>query len=201
MVIAEPMKWAGTWTGAMLLLNSFSLAGQIPPASMDALGRSVFSALPVVDRPLLTGDTIQGDLTTSNPIQGGGRRVEVWELAADAGSRLRIDLQSEDFDPFLFVVGPGLGAGLRNDDGGNGLNASLCFTPTSAEGYRVVAAALDGGTGQYTLSVTPSFSIDGDCGGFYRDFLVAVDSLGSLADSGRVLRIDDVVEDVLAARG
>ena len=95
--------------------------------------------------PSWRGDSIQGDLTTSNPIQGGGRRVEVWEFAANAGSRLRVDLQSEDFDPFLFVVGPGLGAGLRNDDGGDRLNASLCFTPASAEGYRVVAAALDGG--------------------------------------------------------
>ena len=196
MAIAKPMKWSGTWIGAMLLVHPLPATGQIPPGSTDALGRSVFSALPAVDRPLLAGDTIRGDLTTSNPIQGGGRRVEVWDLTADVGSRLRIDLQSEEFDPFLFVVGPGLGAGLRNDDGGDRLNASLCFTPGSAEGYRVVAAALDGGTGQYTLSVTPSSSLGGDCG-FHDDFFVAVDSLGSLADSGRVLRINDVVEDVL----
>ena len=199
MAIAKATKWSGTWMGAMLLLTPFPVTGQMPPPSIDALGRSVFSALPAVDRPLAAGDTIQGDLTTSNPIQGGGRRLEVWELAADAGGRLRIDMQSGDFDPFLFVVGPGLGAGLRNDDGGDGLNASLCFTPGGAEGYRVVAAALHGGTGRYTLSVTPSSSLAGDCG-FHDGFLVAVDSLGSLADSsGRVLRIDDVVEDVLDA--
>ena len=197
MAIRKALKWSGTWMSAMLLLYPVPTTGQIPATSMDGLGRSVFSVLPVADRRLAAGDTIQGDLTGPNPIQGGGRRVEVWELAADAGRRLKIDMQSEDFDPFLFVVGPGLGAGLRNDDGGDRLNASLCFTPGGAEGYRVVAAALDGGTGRYALSITPSSEL-GDCA-FDDDFLVAVDSLGSLADSGRVLRIDDVVEDVLGA--
>ena len=195
MAIPKGMKCSATWMGAMLLLNPVPATAQTPSSSTDAPGRSVFSALPVADRRLAAGDAIQGELTGSNPIQGGGRRVEVWELAAEADLRLKVDMQSGDFDPFLFVVGPGLGAGRRDDDGGPGLDASLCFTPGAAEGYRVVAAALDGATGPYVLSVTPSSAL-GDCA-FDDDFLVAVDSLGSLADSTRVLRIDDIVEDIL----
>ena len=200
MPIVKAMKWSGTWMCAMLLVDPVPSTGQVPAASVDALGRSVFSALPVADRRLAAGDTIHGELTGSNPIQGGGRRVEVWRLATDAGQRLKVDMQSEDFDAFLFVVGPGLGAGLRDDDGGSRVNgprdASLCFTPGSAEEFRVVAAAVGGGTGQYALSVTPASELSGECA-FSDDLLFAVDSLGSLADSARILHIDDVVEEVL----
>ena len=50
-----------------------------------ASGRSVFSVLPTGGKRIQLNEAWAGELTRSDPLQGGGRRVTVWELSAPAG--------------------------------------------------------------------------------------------------------------------
>ena len=60
---------------------------------------------------------------------------------------------SDDFDSYLFVVGPGLPEPLSDDDGGEGLNSRLVISFPADGVYRVVASSLGGATGMFTLTV------------------------------------------------
>lgn len=154
--------------------------------------RSVFSALDTGGRTVAVGQEVEGTLTDGDVLSAGGRRVQVWTLGAAVGQEVQIDLRSSDFDPFLYVVGPGLNEGLRDDDGGSGLNARICFTPDRPGEYRVVTASLGGQTGGFTLSAVTT---DGACGGaaVTRD----VDDLTALPLDGRMLSVGDDVQGAL----
>ncbi|WP_419939804.1 hypothetical protein [Candidatus Palauibacter sp.] len=98
--------------------------------------------------------------------------MAAWSLfVVDEEAEFTIDLTSDVFDPYLYVVGPGIATMLRNrgaddyavtnDDGGEGLNSALCFEPPRpaeylveypAE-YRVVVSALNAEVGEYRLRV------------------------------------------------
>lgn len=126
--------------------------------------QSIFSVLDTQGRSVAPASPRDGALTDGDILSAGGRRVQVWALAAAPGAELQVDLRSADFDSFLYVVGPGLGEGLRDDDGGDGLNSRLCVALDEVGEYRVVASSLSGGTGNFTLDVTtaPGAS-DGTC--------------------------------------
>ena len=69
---------------------------------------------------------------------------------------------SDNLDPVVYVFGPTPADSLYDDDGGEGLNARLCLTPSQLEGHRIVVTAWDAENGTYTLSVN---SDDGpECG-------------------------------------
>ncbi len=69
------------------------------------------------------------------------------------GDFATIELMSEDFDSYLFLVGPGLPEPLSDDDGGEGLNSRLAISFPADGVYRVVASSLGGATGTFTLRV------------------------------------------------
>ena len=115
--------------------------------------RSIFSVLDTGGRSVAIATIAQGSLSSSDMLSAGGRRIQVWSLGASRGDEIQVDLRSDDFDPFLYVVGPGLGEGLRDDDGGNGLNARLCIALTEPGEYRVVASSLSGGLGDFALEI------------------------------------------------
>ncbi len=133
--------WA--WVGVCVLAG--------PALAQD---RSIFTALDTGDRvvDVLSGPA-RGTLSAEDLIATGGRRVQVWRLEANVGDQLQVDLRSGDFDAYVYVVGPGLGEGLADDDGGDGLNARVCVTLDEPGEYRVVASALSSATGGFTLSV------------------------------------------------
>ena len=120
--------------------------------SEDEQGGSIFSVLDTRGRTVALGEEQSGSLTASDVLSAGGRRVQVWTLGTSPGEELQVDLRSDDFDAFLYVVGPGLNEGLRDDDGGSGLNSRLCFVPERPGEYRVVASSLDAGTGAFTIA-------------------------------------------------
>jgi serine protease Do len=62
-------------------------------------------------------------------------------------------MMSDDFDSYLYVVGPGLPNRLENDDGGDGLNSRLDVTFPNDGTYKVVASSLGGSLGTFTLRV------------------------------------------------
>jgi hypothetical protein len=67
-----------------------------------------------------------------------------------------IDVRSDDFDAYLYVVGPGLTEPLSNDDGGDGTNSQLTMTLPGTGTYRIIASAYGSDdSGDFTLSVSP----------------------------------------------
>ena len=105
------------------------------------------------------GQPEPGTLDKADPLVRAGRRVEAWNLDTEEAQGYQIDLTSDAFDPYLYVVGPGITDleaeeyALTDDDGGDGLNASLCFPAPSRGTYTVVASALYGDIGPYELLV------------------------------------------------
>jgi hypothetical protein len=127
-------------------LGAQQVAGATP-------GGSVLNLLPVGERAARTPSELLGELGAHDLLVPGGQRVQAWLLEAQEGEAIRIDLTSNDFDAYLYVVGPGLGEGLSDDDGGSGLNSRLCVVLPATGRYRVVAGSLGGGTGRYSLSL------------------------------------------------
>ena len=126
--------------------------------------RSILTLLPVENEIVVDG-TNTGRLTEQDYLVRAGRRVAAWSLVADSvDSNFLIELESLEFDPYLYVVGPNIRAALgesradtyvlTNDDGGDGLNSRLCFQAPSVATYYVVVGALHAEAGEYALTVT-----------------------------------------------
>ena len=78
-------------------------------------------------------------------------KIYVIPLAADRS--VQIDLVSRDFDSYLRLIDP---AGLQvasNDDGGEGLNARIVYTPKKSGNYRVYVQPCAGGIGRFELTI------------------------------------------------
>lgn len=184
--------------GTLLVLGS--AAGGAVPDTVVGQDRSVFSALDVGDRAVAPGGGPgRGALTAGDLIASGGRRIQVWRLDASVGDELQVDLRSGDFDAYLYVVGPGLGEGLSDDDGGDGLNARVCVVVDEPGEYRAVASSLSSETGGYTLQVTerPGVS-NGACPEEEPEGPSVVDNVTDLPTAGRVLPIGSEAEGELS---
>ena len=166
------------------------------PTDVTGQDRSIFSVLDTGGRSLAASMSSDGALSESDVLSAGGRRVQAWSLSTTQGAELQVDLRSADFDAFLYVVGPGLGEGLRDDDGGEGLNSRLCMAITEPGEYRVVASSLSGDVGSFTLEVTAlRGGTDGSCsedGGGEE-----ITDIALLPTEGRLLSLGDDVEGLL----
>ncbi|MBM4184209.1 MAG: hypothetical protein FJ207_08265 [Gemmatimonadetes bacterium] len=100
------------------------------------------------------GQQVAGTLRSGDPLVTDGRRGQAWAFDGVAGQRVVIDLEAEDFDAYLYLVGPGLPEPLEDDDGGDSLNSQIETTLPGTGTYRIVASSLSEGTGAYTLRVT-----------------------------------------------
>lgn len=113
-------------------------------------------------RQLTLGQTVVGRLTDSDTPAGGDRPVHTWALQGRAGESATIRLESDDFDAYLMVVGPGLPEELTDDDGGGGLNSELTLRFPETGWYVIAAAGLtEGSTGSYSLSAMPANGTNG----------------------------------------
>lgn len=107
--------------------------------------------------PLAIGDSIKGKLTAEDPVgtQGGGeeKAYDAYTFTAPANQRLEVLLESDDFDAFLeLYTGDDLVS--EDDDGGPGTAARMMVNPEVETVYVARARSLDGGLGDYTLSLT-----------------------------------------------
>ena len=142
--------------------------GEPSPQEPDV---SVFEIIDDQGRDIGVGEAKDGRLTGGDLLQGGGRRVQVWTMKAGDGERLRVHVASNDFTPFLYVVGPGLDAGLRTAFREQLVTMRrewkqhvwLCFTPRDVAGYRAVVSSAGGGIGPFTLSVDVLPAESRDC--------------------------------------
>ena len=166
---------------------AFTLVGLALPGLGEAQqGRSIFSTLDTGGRIVTPGQEQAGRLTDADLLSAGGRRVQVWTLGASQGEEVQVDLRSDDFDAFLYVVGPGLNDGLRDDDGGSGLNSRLCFVLDQPGEYRVVASSLNAETGAFTIAAAVS---SGSCGGAVET--AGIDDLTQFPTEGRAIAVGE----------
>lgn len=154
-----------------------------------ATGTSVLTLLDTGRRSLEIGDEVQGALSASDYVGVNGSYLEAWSLKARAGQTISIDLQSDDFDSYLYVVGPGLSETLRDDDGGGACHSRLDFTVLESGVFHVVASSSGSQTtGTYRLRVSaepqPRASIS--CGG------VDPSALTALPTEGRELTMGEI---------
>jgi hypothetical protein len=111
------------------------------------------------------GDTVSGVLSSTDTVVNDSR-VQVWELTAEEGLALSIDLRSEAFDALLYLMSADGTVYQRDDDGGGACHSRVTMDPAGPGRYRIVVTSIGMGSGEYTLSVSerPGPVEDGACG-------------------------------------
>jgi len=109
-------------------------------------------------RKISVGQTQQGSLTRGDVLlTSDSSYAQAWAIQAQAGQTVTIDLESDEFDAYLFLRGPGISGGrdYQDDDSGGNCNARLTATfPQGGEYEVVVNTAGKYATGQFSLSIT-----------------------------------------------
>jgi hypothetical protein len=101
----------------------------------------------------------EDQITNADPFDKvrGESHHKIYFHKMEAGRGYRIDLESRDFDAYLRVEDPDGMSLAENDDGGDGLNSRILFTPTRPGNYRIIATTLGPGeSGFFKLTITPA---------------------------------------------
>src|SRR5207245_9226519 len=102
------------------------------------------------------GDTVRDSLTRRDVLlRTENTYAQEWRLAGHAGQTVTIDLASDAFDAYLFLLGPGFEtAAPQDDDSGGRCNARLTARLPKTGDYVVVVTTSDRlATGRFTLTV------------------------------------------------
>jgi hypothetical protein len=112
--------------------------------------------LPTDGRQAVVGETVEGDLSMDEPPVIDGRPGQAWELEGEAGDSVTIELVSEDFDPYLYVIGPGMDSPAEDDDSAGDMDSRVELEFPESGTYRIVVSAFSSGSGgAFELRVTP----------------------------------------------
>lgn len=149
---------------------AIAIVGLVGPGARTAAaqfsdGPSILTLLPVAGS-VSVGQEITGRLAVDDYISDS-RRVKAYEIRGTAGDPVTIDLISEDFDAYLYLIGPD-GMEVESDDDSGGQCHARISTFLGATGtYRVVAASFSGAEGAFTLRVADRQPLpaSGGCGG------------------------------------
>jgi hypothetical protein len=134
-----------------------------PPDAMSCGGINgvSLSSLPTAGRELRRGTAAFGRLSGAEASVENDRPVQAWSLRGEAGERVTIRLESDDYDSYLYFFGPGMSETLTNDDGGEGLDSELTITFPETGSYTVGAGALSSGsTGAYHITLTDPIDLE-----------------------------------------
>jgi len=148
--LTTTLRQAGTYR----VLASALAEGGTGTYSLSVTTPATLRDLALRGRRLTLGETASGALS-SGDATFQGRHVQAWALRAPAGARLEITMRSDEFDPFLYLIGPGITEPLTDDDGAGNSDARIRATLEQGGNYLVIASQYAGGTeGRYTISVT-----------------------------------------------
>lgn len=113
---------------------------EIPLEELDAEGRT-----------LEIGNNVTGEITDAD--WHGASVYQAWEFTATAGDSVTVDLSSDTFDTYLYLLGPGIAGPLTDDDGGDLLNSRISTRLPSSGVYRVIVSMIGQDTGFFTLNL------------------------------------------------
>lgn len=109
-------------------------------------------------RPIEVGQTREGTLSRHDVLlNSDSTYAQPWVIEGHAGQTITIDLESDDFDAYLFLRRPGVltGRDFQDDDSGGNCNARLTATFPQDGAYEIDVNTTDHyATGSFTLSVT-----------------------------------------------
>ncbi len=157
-------------------------------------GRSLFELLEP-EGELTVGAEVWGALSAADVRAPDDSYVEAWALEGRAGESVTVDMITDEFDSYLYVVGPGLGETLSDDDSGGACHARITFTFLENGTFHVIASSTASQqTGPYVLRVsdTPGPTAGYSCGGMNPALLT------DLPTDGRRLARGDVVSGSLS---
>ena len=104
------------------------------------------------------GQTQQGTLGRNDVLlTSDSTYAQPWTIQGRAGTTITIDLESDAFDAYLFLRGPGISGGrdFQDDDSGGNCHARLTATFPQSASYEIVVNTADHyATGSFSLSVT-----------------------------------------------
>jgi hypothetical protein len=113
---------------------------------------------PSASHSITAGQTQQGSLSRNDVLlTSDSSYAQAWTIQGRAGQTVTIDLESDEFDAYLFLRGPGISGGrdFQDDDSGGNCNARLtAIFPQTGEYEVVVNTAGKYATGAFTLSIT-----------------------------------------------
>ncbi len=141
-----------------LISQVTAFAGLAAAAGLTA----ALAASPASAQAIAVGQSINGELTTSDRQLGDGSYFDCYELQTRAGQQVQIDQSSSAFDSFLMVRRGGcnnLGDVIaHDDDGGPGLDSRLVLQGDGTV-WAIIANSVGGGeTGRYQLRVSAAGS-------------------------------------------
>jgi 3'-phosphoadenosine 5'-phosphosulfate sulfotransferase len=131
----------------------------VQPVGAAAQQTSSAPAVPAGAVTVTAGQTINGELTASDPMLSDSSFYDQYVYQGRAGDRLQITMRSSDFDTYLRwgrLEGGRFQSVVNDDDGAGGTNAQATVTVGGTGVYVIQANAYAAGkTGRYTLTVQP----------------------------------------------
>src|SRR5690349_11878489 len=140
-----------------------ALLAVLIPAALGAQRRAAPASTPPPPPPpavrgtIAPGDTVRDSLTRRDVLLRTENTYALeWRLAGRAGTTVTIDLASDAFDAYVFLLGPGLEkTAPQVDDSGGRCNARLTVRFPKTGDYFIVVTTSDRlATGPFVLSVT-----------------------------------------------
>lgn len=123
-----------------------------PPPPRDTLCRGFGP----VAGTLMLGEAVSGRLDPDDETFGDSTYFERWTLAVPPGATFTVEVESDEFDPYVLLV-RGRGEELAaDDDSGPGCAARLTYAAPDPSGLRLLVNSTDtppGQTGTYRLRV------------------------------------------------
>jgi hypothetical protein len=134
----------------------------LAPAAVDAQRKPTAARPAAASRraprgSMAVGDTVRDSLVRSDPLlPAESTYAQQWRLPGRRGETVTIDLLSDAFDAYLFLVGPGIsGTPPQDDDSGGRCNARLTVRFRETGNYFIVVTSSERrATGPFTLAVT-----------------------------------------------
>ncbi|MDX1396021.1 MAG: hypothetical protein R3195_16685 [Gemmatimonadota bacterium] len=178
------------------LISMLWLASAATPAvAQFTENRSILSALEP-QQTLSVGDEVEGRLTADD-YEYSGEVVKAYAFEGAQGAPVTIDVMSDTFDSYAYLLGPD-GVMIDQDDDSGGLCHARISTFLPATGrYTIVAASLSGDTGAFTVRLADreSPAATGACGGgeIQDDLLELLNDV----ETGGTVSVGDEVSDEL----
>jgi hypothetical protein len=139
--------------------GSFSLSISVGAKPVQTGSAAGADCRTVPSHAIDVGQSQEGTLSRNDVLlNSDSTYAQPWTIQGRAGQTITIDLESDEFDSYLFLRGPGISGGrdFQDDDSGGNCHARLTATfPQSGEYEIVVNTRGDHyATGAFSLSVT-----------------------------------------------